>query len=92
MDGYEIGSEAVDPFDQAALTSAAKRRLASMRRRPVGVEPDAMDTAGDTLGGALAGAGSGAALGTAVGGPAGAGIGAGVGGLIGAFQGFTKRK
>lgn len=91
MDGYEIGSEAVDPFDQAALASAAKRRLASMRRRPVGVEPDAMDTAGDTLGGALAGAATGASLGTAVPvvGPA---IGAGVGGLIGAFQGFTKRK
>lgn len=91
MDGYEIGSEAVDPFDQAALASAAKRRLASMRRRPVGVEPDAMDTAGDTLGGALSGAATGAALGTAV--PAvGPAIGAGVGGLIGAFQGFTKRK
>lgn len=91
MDGYEIGSEAVDPFDQAALASAAKRRLASMRRRPVGVEPDAMDTAGDTLGGALAGAATGAALGTAV--PVvGNALGAGVGGLIGAFQGFTKRK
>lgn len=91
MDGYEIGSEAVDPFDQAALASAAKRRLASMRRRPVGVEPDAMDTAGDTLGGALSGAATGAALGNAV--PVvGHAIGAGVGGLIGAFQGFTKRK
>ena len=91
MDGYEIGSEAVDPFDQAALASAAKRRLASMRRRPVGVEPDAMDTAGDTLGGAMAGAATGAALGTAV--PVvGNALGAGIGGLIGAFQGFTKRK
>lgn len=91
MDGYEIGGEEVDPFDQSALTSAARRRLASMRR-PVGIEPDAMDIAGNTLGGALAGAGSGAALGTAVGGPAGSAIGAGIGGLIGAFQGFTKRK
>lgn len=91
MDGYENGSEMVDPFDQAALASAAKRRLASIRG-PVGIEPSAMDTAGNTLGGALAGAGSGAALGTAVGGPPGAAIGAGIGGLIGAFQGFTKRK
>lgn len=91
MDGYEIGSEMVDPFDQAALASAARRKLASMRR-PVGLEPDAMDTAGDTFGGALSGAGSGAALGTAIGGPTGTAIGAGLGGLIGAFQGFTKRK
>lgn len=90
MDGYEIGSEMVDPFDQAALASAARRKLASMRR-PVGLEPDNLDIAGDTLGGAMAGAGAGAALGTAF--PViGNAVGAGVGGLIGAFQGFTKRR
>lgn len=90
MDGYENGREMVDPFDQAALASAAKRRLASIRG-PVGIEPSAMDTAGDTLGGALSGAGTGASIG-AHGGPKGAAIGAAIGGLVGAFQGFTKRK
>lgn len=90
MDGYEIGSEMVDPFDQAALASAARRKLASMRR-PVGIGPDGWDNAGDALSGAMGGAQTGAALGTAIPG-IGTAVGAGVGGLLGAFQGFTKRK
>lgn len=91
MGGYEIGGEDVDPFNQAALASAAKRRLASMRPARGLEEDSAMNTAGSIAGGALSGAGTGAAIGNIVPivGPA---VGAGIGALLGGLSGYAKKK
>lgn len=80
-----IGLEDVDPFDEQAIASAARRRLEAMRR-PKEEEGSMAGAAG----GALSGAATGANIGSVV--PVlGTTAGAVIGGLLGGLSGYKKK-